>query len=105
RARRGAAEERDEGTCGKNIRYSSSDSRGCGESYSGGGSQCGSDSIGSRPDNRADWYGGHDEEGGAAEGAAGQGAGSADQAAARELPRAAKAATGSGGYLQPEPSN
>src|SRR5205814_6338367 len=36
---------------------------------------------------------------------AGPAAGAADQAAARKLPCAAKAATGSGGYLQPELSN
>src|SRR6266487_381648 len=79
-----AAQERDEGTCGEDIRYTGS---GCGECYTGNGGyirKCSSISFDS--DNRADWYGGHDEEGGAAEGATGQGAGSADQAAARELP-------------------
>src|SRR5436309_2867203 len=51
-----------------------------------------------REKKRTGEYGGQGEE-------AGPAAGAANQIAARELPRATKAAAGSGGYLQPELSD
>src|SRR5439155_4637526 len=74
---------------GQNICYSGS---------AGGCGKCSSVSSGSRPAKYAGQYGGQGEKAGSATGAA-------DQIAARELPCAAKATAGSGGYVQPELSD
>src|SRR5207244_4804723 len=63
-------------------------------------------SFGNGPGNDADWHGGDGhEKGGAAESAAGQGAGSADQTAARDFPRTTEAGAGPNGHVPTELSD